>query len=547
MFLYWPITDLENLNGYRVKLGCRYRVKLGCRCCIFSILSVLFWMLVAKPDDLSIQSFLLQSGTSPRTTAVSTQMMTKVNDGHRPASTAPWKSEQSVVDLSEMLSSGFSKGDRATRKEILAQLEDEFFFDNFVTDDSNNKGDKEQQLSNADDADEAELGLTAIHNQLTNNISDDAETEQILISDDVKTEQILVSDDVKTEQILVSDDAKTEQILVSDDAKTEQILIISWTDMYIVGRSWFGAGRFLHCPLPGGTRCIYEHGPQSYDQSDVVLFRAAKLNNAHLPAIKHQGQKWVLFETESPVSGAMQSFKRGAYHGAFDYVASYAPAANISIPYGTCVHRKTLNLAAATKNYAKGKTRGIAWFVSHCVTHSRREKYVQELQKYIPVDVYGDCGTHRCNKSTPKVCENLLKAYKYYLAFENALCEDYITEKLYRSFELGILPIVYGAAAYEQLLPKRSFIDIRYFRSPRHLAQYLRMLDRNDDLYNEYFSWKSSYKCQRFDKREFPCKLCKFVHSVRNNLSRPVDLEEFWGESNNCVEPHAFQRNCSCW
>ena len=48
------------------------------------------------------------------------------------------------------------------------------------------------------------------------------------------------------------------------------------------------------------------------------------------------------------------------------------------------------------ENYASGKTKMVAWFVSHCYTQSRREKYVSLLRQYIPVDIYGGCYTHKC-------------------------------------------------------------------------------------------------------------------------------------------------------
>jgi len=37
------------------------------------------------------------------------------------------------------------------------------------------------------------------------------------------------------------------------------------------------------------------------------------------------------------------------------------------------------------KNMAKGKTKPVAWFVSNCDSMSRRENYVEELQKFIQV------------------------------------------------------------------------------------------------------------------------------------------------------------------
>ena len=78
--------------------------------------------------------------------------------------------------------------------------------------------------------------------------------------------------------------------------------------------------------------------------------------------------------------------------------------------------------------YSQGKTELVAWMVSNCAAQPRMA-FVQNLKKYIKVDVFGRCsgkfGQHRG-------CRNLaacLKTFKFYLAFENALCEDYITEK----------------------------------------------------------------------------------------------------------------------
>jgi hypothetical protein len=56
------------------------------------------------------------------------------------------------------------------------------------------------------------------------------------------------------------------------------------------------------------------------------------------------------------------------------------------------------------------------------------------LQKYIPVDIYGKCGTQKCPRSTETECYEMLnRDYKFYLAFENANCKDYLTEKLFEN------------------------------------------------------------------------------------------------------------------
>ena len=42
--------------------------------------------------------------------------------------------------------------------------------------------------------------------------------------------------------------------------------------------------------------------------------------------------------------------------------------------------------------------------------------------------------------------------YKFYLSFENSLCVDYITEKLWRILYFNVVPVVLGAADYSQFV-----------------------------------------------------------------------------------------------
>jgi len=58
--------------------------------------------------------------------------------------------------------------------------------------------------------------------------------------------------------------------------------------------------------------------------------------------------------------------------------------------------------------------------------------YAKELSKFIQVDIYGACGSLRCPRSQSQTCFDMLdEDYKFYLAFENSNCKDYITEKFF--------------------------------------------------------------------------------------------------------------------
>lgn len=62
------------------------------------------------------------------------------------------------------------------------------------------------------------------------------------------------------------------------------------------------------------------------------------------------------------------------------------------------------------------------------------------------VDIYGSCGSFKCSRNIPNKCFEILnRDYKFYLAFENSNCKDYITEKFFvNALNRNILPIVMG-------------------------------------------------------------------------------------------------------
>jgi len=59
--------------------------------------------------------------------------------------------------------------------------------------------------------------------------------------------------------------------------------------------------------------------------------------------------------------------------------------------------------------------------ILHCGGESGRDAYIDELQKYIPVDRYGACGTGAWNCSRNTNCYiKLAPKYKFWLSFENS-------------------------------------------------------------------------------------------------------------------------------
>jgi hypothetical protein len=191
------------------------------------------------------------------------------------------------------------------------------------------------------------------------------------------------------------------------------------------------------------------------------------------------------------------------------------------------------------KHYAAKKNKTISWLVTDCYTPSYREAYVRELQKYIHVDIKGRCAAKVCKGH--RACLNDTAQYKFYLSFENSLCEDYITEKVWKVLRMDTVPVVLGHANYTKLLPPRSYIDVRNFQSPYDLAKYLQYLDDHDDEYNKYLEWKQDYfvpEDREHDKLR-ACQLCEYLH-VNKGKHKTVDT--LWDRVKECVHYKKFYR-----
>ena len=182
----------------------------------------------------------------------------------------------------------------------------------------------------------------------------------------------------------------------------------------------------------------------------------------------------------------------------------------------------------------KKKTKMVAWVVSNCDNPSNsRDRYTSELKKYINVDIYGKCGIP-CNDTWLGMdCfYSIEKQYKFYLAFENGFCEDYITEKMYRTLSLNLVPIALNGANNSKLLPPHSYIDVRDFRSPRYLAEYLNELDSNNTRYMEYFEWKKSYVAREIHKPF--CELCKILSNKKHQYKSNFHPDKYWNATKYC-------------
>ncbi|XP_021347966.1 alpha-(1,3)-fucosyltransferase C-like [Mizuhopecten yessoensis] len=187
------------------------------------------------------------------------------------------------------------------------------------------------------------------------------------------------------------------------------------------------------------------------------------------------------------------------------------------------------------------KDKMAAWFVSHCNVQSRRLEYVRHLQRDVSVHVYGKCGNMSCPRSIHNNCLNQLQTrYKFYLAFENSLCADYLTEKVSKLLQDGIdvIPVVRGTGdLYKMHLPPGSYINAHDY-TIKGLAQKMQSISQNRTEFEKYFSWRKHYYAEEIDL--FYCDLCKKLHSAYK-YKRLYESVTDWlfdhPDHRNCREP----------
>ena len=104
------------------------------------------------------------------------------------------------------------------------------------------------------------------------------------------------------------------------------------------------------------------------------------------------------------------------------------------------------------------------------------------------------------------------------MALENAIAEDYVTEKFYDPLIAGSVPVYLGAPNIDDFAPgENCFINVADWESPAGLARYLLEIASDDAAYARFLEWKTkpfrapfSALLDRVEEHPF-VRLCKTV------------------------------------
>ena len=319
-----------------------------------------------------------------------------------------------------------------------------------------------------------------------------------------------------------------------------QFMILMWTKYY--GIRWFKKDRWVHC---GKLKCYIASGNHSLlPYADALVFHGYEYDLLQeikealsVPRLTHQ--YWIYHNLESSLRTLTPNIAQ--YEPVFNWTMTYKLDSDIVCNYARVLPGKYLDGFNSTKNYFKGRTHTAFAIISNCF--KPRLDYIHEMQKYIDIDLYGKCPGHK------PFCRNCWKIakekYKFYLAFENSLCTDYITEKTYtNAFTHELVPVIISGANLSNplLMPQGSYVNARSYSSAKRLATYLMKVINNSTLYNNFFKWRAEWKIvNQWDYKGLECSICEKLYES-NEVKIYNNIYSWFNRSKECVDWSVIQR-----
>lgn len=331
----------------------------------------------------------------------------------------------------------------------------------------------------------------------------------------------------------------------------------------------------------GDVTCVFteDRHYKNHPNTKVFMFYGSDFSINDLPLPRKPHHEWGLFHEESPKNNYL--FSHADIMTMFNHTCTFKRESDYSI---TTQHLPTLEwledtrylLSTGIKNSYLNELAPILYVHSDCDTPSDRDTYINLLQKYIKIDSYGTC-LH--NKDLPrhlvdpikgmlhKDFLNLVAKYKFAFSMENGICDDYITEKLWRPLMVGTVPVVLGSSKVQDFLPaQKSAVLINEFKTAEDLAKHLLFLNSNDAEYEQYLRWKKTGVTNSFLKKVmkereweapidglpsdgginfiegFECFVCKRTHENLRRLKegRPPKVFQASLEHYGCPMPFRF-------
>ena len=332
---------------------------------------------------------------------------------------------------------------------------------------------------------------------------------------------------------------------LSENKNQKLILFYNPSNFQIVRNLTNRTYSFDNCQY---KNCKMSFNPSDANLSDAVIFHWFKQLKHYPNYTRPRNQVWIFIKHEPTRQYVRNStvwpFWEPGMKRNFNWTMTYSRYSDIHQPYGMM---KLKPSSTKTRDYlaiAKSKTKDAIWVVSKCRTSGRREEYINVLKQYIDVEVLGACGRNwscgvRSNHPMDNCFDILNKTYRYYLAFENDLCDDYVTEKFYENYEYDLLMVSragHPSRRPVEYIDKNAYIDTKDFKNPHELGKYLQNLSKNVTRYAEMLAAKDKYGVVTYQELflESVCNICERLNNLRKYKFVYEDVSKWMRQREPC-------------
>ncbi|GBP19974.1 Alpha-(1,3)-fucosyltransferase 10 [Eumeta japonica] len=315
-------------------------------------------------------------------------------------------------------------------------------------------------------------------------------------------------------------------------------MILWWTKGFPQTSSTRICGNDVKCDIVSNRSVTSKYKVQAY------LFYGSNIDFEDLPLPrKAKDNIWGLFHEESPRN--VERLMHEPILKLFNFSSTFSRYSDVPFPLQHLfslpeITSKQYFVETSKKNALLAEIAPIMYIQSDCETSTERDAYVKELMKYIKIDSYGTCLNNikldekfqvdYLNHLNDDDFLNFIARYKFVIAIENGVCEDYVTEKLWRALKIGTVPIYFGSPSVKDWLPnEKSAILLQNHNTPQKLKEHIDDLLKNDTMYEQYLEHKIKQVIKNknlifeFHKRpwaadalqtaqEFECYICEKVH-----------------------------------
>ena len=117
--------------------------------------------------------------------------------------------------------------------------------------------------------------------------------------------------------------------------------------------------------------------------------------------------------------------------------------------------------------------------------------------------------------------------YKFNFILENAIVDNYLSEKILDTFLSLSVPVYLGSPVIDKYIPKECFIDIRDFKNNDELIKYLEYM--SDKEYNNYIDNILKYRNDIFNKFSTKNNFAKIVYQwYKSHINDNVEYEDIF-------------------